>query len=488
MQNRMLSLLRFSSFIGWNHYILSSFCQDTYKLHLFSGTLKPMSESNVSQRTIPTMTVHQISRAIQSVVQNNFSNIRLKGEISGFKRHTSGHLYMSLKDETAALDAVCWRGVAGSLKHQPEEGLEVICQGRITTYPARSKYQFVIERLEPAGVGALLKVLQERKERLEKEGLFEESSKQPLPYLPKKIGIITSETGAVIQDILHRIEDRFPSHIFLWPVHVQGDKAAAEIISALQEVACLPDSCRPDVLIIARGGGSVEDLWAFNDEGLVRAVAACSIPVISAVGHETDITLSDYVADKRAPTPTAAAEMAVPVRCDLWDRVIHLEERSFHSMQRLVQEKARFLEAHTRPIISSKRFLDEHMYKVDDMDTRLTRCLTSLIRGKKLHLLVMMKRFSSVDISRFIPLYHKDVTQLMKRLNVSVRYSMTTCQTHLATKNAILCNISHYAILEKGYAMVCDAQGSIMQNVKQLRPEMDVSIVLKDGKKPAKIL
>ena len=261
--------------------------------------------------------VSELAFALKRTLEDAYGFVRLRGEISKVTRHASGHVYLTLKDDKACIDAVVWKGSVRGLKAQPEQGLEVIATGRITTYPARSSYQLVIETLEPAGVGALLERL---KLRLREEGLFEASRKRPLPSHPSVIGVVTSPTGAVIRDILHRIVDRWPAHVIVWPVVVQGDQAAAQVAAAIAGFNALAPSGpapRPDVLIVARGGGSIEDLWPFNDEALPRAAAASVIPLISAVGHETDTTLIDFVSDRRAPTPTAAAEIATPVLSEL---------------------------------------------------------------------------------------------------------------------------------------------------------------------------
>ena len=266
---------------------------------------------------MPEFTVSEISQAVKRTLEGNFERIRVRGEVSKPNYHSSGHLYFSLKDEGAVIDAVCWRGTVGRLRFRLEHGMELVVTGRVSSYPGSSKYQIVIDQAELAGEGALLKMLEERRKRLAAEGLFDEARKRPLPYLPEVIGVITSPTGAVIRDILHRLADRFPRHVLLWPVAVQGDNAAAQVVAAiagfnrLQPGGPVP---RPDLIIVARGGGSLEDLMPFNDEAVVRAVVASGIPLISAVGHETDTTLIDFASDRRAPTPTAAAEMAVPVR------------------------------------------------------------------------------------------------------------------------------------------------------------------------------
>jgi exodeoxyribonuclease VII large subunit len=266
-------------------------------------------------------TVSEIAQAVKRTVEDEFGHVRVRGEISGYRgQHSSGHAYFTLKDDAASIDAVIWKGSFGRLTFKPEEGLEVIATGRLTTFPRSSKYQIVIDNIEPAGAGALMALLEERRKKLLAEGLFARERKRPLPYLPRVIGVITSPTGAVIRDILHRLADRFPSHVLVWPVRVQGEGCAPEVVNAIEGFnALLPDGAipRPDLLIVARGGGSIEDLWGFNEEAVVRAVAASQIPVISAVGHETDTTLVDYASDMRAPTPTAAAEAAVPVRAEL---------------------------------------------------------------------------------------------------------------------------------------------------------------------------
>ncbi|RUT98104.1 exodeoxyribonuclease VII large subunit, partial [Mesorhizobium sp. M7A.T.Ca.TU.009.02.1.1] len=281
-----------------------------------------MSEAASESRTnAAEYTVSEISGALKRTVEDVFGNVRVRGEISGYRGpHSSGHAYFALKDDRARLDAVVWKGTMSRLKFRPEEGMEVIATGKLTTYPGKSNYQIVIDNLEPAGAGALMALLEERKRRLQAEGLFDAGRKRLLPFMPRVIGVVTSPTGSVIRDIIHRIKDRFPLHILVWPVRVQGETSGAEVAAAVNGFNALAwDGAiqRPDLLIVARGGGSLEDLWGFNDEALARAVAASGIPVISAVGHETDWTLIDLVADVRAPTPTGAAEIAVPVKADL---------------------------------------------------------------------------------------------------------------------------------------------------------------------------
>src|ERR1700757_4958444 len=280
----------------------------------------------------PECTVSELSSALKRTVEDRFGFVRVRGEIPGFRGpHSSGHCYFALKDENAKIEAVIWKGVHGRMRFKPQEGLEVIATGKLTTYPGSSKYQIVIEAIEPAGIGALMALMEERKKKLGAEGLFDEKRKQLLPWLPEVIGVVTSPTGAVIRDILHRLQDCFPRRVPVWPVKVQGEGSAEQVAAAIRGFNALPAGGRiprPDLLIVARGGGSLEDLWSFNEEIVVRAVASSMIPLISAVGHETDVTLIDFAADMRAPTPTAAAEMAVPVRSELMTEVDSLARGS----------------------------------------------------------------------------------------------------------------------------------------------------------------
>ena len=306
-----------------------------------------MAASTEARANLPEITVSELSAALKRTVEEAFPYVRLRGEVSGYRGpHSSGHVYFSLKDEGARIEAVIWKGVFGRLRFKPEEGLEVIATGKVTTYPGSSKYQIVIDGLEPAGVGALMALLEERKKKLAAEGLFDEERKKPLPYLPRVIGVVTSPTGAVIRDILHRLSDRFPRHVLVWPVRVQGETCAPEVAAAIAGFNALKPGGpipRPDVLIVARGGGSLEDLWGFNEEIVARAAAASNIPLVSAIGHETDFTLIDLVADRRAPTPTAAAEMIVPVRAELiaeTEDLGALDRRRLRFVERLRSDSA----------------------------------------------------------------------------------------------------------------------------------------------------
>lgn len=323
---------------------------------------------------LPERTVSEVSADLKRMVEDRFARIRVRGEISQPKLAGSGHCYLRLKDDNAVLDGVIWKGSYLKLGTKPQDGLEVIATGRLTTWPGRSSYQIVIESLELAGEGALLKLLEERRRRLAAEGLFDPATKKALPFLPWVIGVVTSPTGAVIRDILHRLSDRFPVYVLVWPVLVQGEGAAAQIAAAVRGFNALcPDSpvVRPDLVIVARGGGSLEDLMAFNEEDVVRAVAASGIPVISAVGHETDTTLCDFAADRRAPTPTGAAEIAVPVRLDLCVQVADVARRLTAGTRRSLAEQETRLQGLARGLPPLDRLVQGHVQRLEDRAERL---------------------------------------------------------------------------------------------------------------------
>ncbi len=328
------------------------------------------------------LSVSELSLALKRTVEDRFGHVRVRGEISGFKRAASGHIYFSLKDDNARLDAVMWKGGAARLPFAPEDGLEVVATGKLTTYAGRSNYQIVVDSLEVAGEGAMMLLFEKLKARLAAEGLFAPERKKKLPSLPRTIGVVTSPTGAVIRDILHRLADRFPTHVIIWPVLVQGEGSAAQIARAVNGFSAMPQdgaTRRPDLVIVARGGGSIEDLWAFNDEAVVRAVANCTIPIISAVGHETDTTLCDFAADLRAPTPTAAAEMAVPVRSDLLERVGQLGLRLSHIIRKRVDLAAERLEAQRRLMPRMSDLAAPHQQRTDDLAERLRQSLRTRV-------------------------------------------------------------------------------------------------------------
>jgi exodeoxyribonuclease VII large subunit len=321
----------------------------------------------------PALTVSELSGALKRTIENAFGQVRVRGEISGFKRHGSGHCYFTLKDENACIDAVIWRGNAAALAFLPEDGAEVVATGKLTTYPGRSKYQIVVDRMELAGEGALLALLEKRRKALAAEGLFDASRKRRLPFLPRVIGVVTSPTGAVIKDILHRLEDRCPTRVILWPVPVQGEGSAARIAAAIRGFPAIEP--RPDLLIVARGGGSIEDLWPFNEEEVVRAAAESPIPLISAVGHETDTTLIDFASDLRAPTPTAAAEIAVPVRSELFAQLGEFQHRARQCLSRRIERSRERFDLTACRFPEPQAIFAPMVQKLDEMGERLPRSL-----------------------------------------------------------------------------------------------------------------
>jgi exodeoxyribonuclease VII large subunit len=337
----------------------------------------------------PEFTVSEIAGAVKRLVEGEFGRVRVRGELGRVSRPASGHVYLDLKDDRAVLAGCIWKATARGLAVQPEEGMEVVATGRLTTFPSASKYQIIIESLAPAGVGALMAMLERRKAALAAEGLFDAARKKPLPYLPEVIGVVTSPSGAVIRDILHRLAERFPRRVLIWPVTVQGEACAAEVAAAIRGFNALEPGGpvpRPDVLIVARGGGSLEDLWGFNEEIVVRAAAESAIPLISAVGHETDTTLIDLAADRRAPTPTAAAEMAVPVRLDLMAQVAKLEERRARCMARGMAQRGQRLRDLARGLPRPEALVREREQALDACGMRLPQALRGLVREKRMAL------------------------------------------------------------------------------------------------------
>jgi len=338
---------------------------------------------------VPEFTVSELSFALKREIETAFPRVRVRGEISQPSFPRSGHCYFRLKDENAVLDGVCWKTTIPRLGLKIEEGMEVIATGKLTTYAGSSRYQIIVDRLELAGEGALLKLLEDRRKRLQAEGLFDLDRKRPLPFLPVVVGVVTSPSGAVIRDILHRLADRFPRHVLVWPVAVQGEKAAAEVAAAIAGFNRLPEQGpvpRPDILIVARGGGSLEDLWAFNEEIVVRAAAASTIPLISAVGHETDTTLIDFVSDRRAPTPSAAAEMAVPVRADLMAQTLDFGKRTMACMNRVLREANLAVSGLARGLGDPLRLIEERQQRLDVSGERLRLATQQMVNRRSAEL------------------------------------------------------------------------------------------------------
>ena len=439
---------------------------------------------------IPVATVSELSASLKRVVEGEFSRVRVRGEISGFKRAGSGHLYMALKDDSAVLDAVCWRGTAGRLAVDPEDGLEVIATGKLTTYAGRSKYQIVIEALEAAGEGALLKLLEERRRKLAAEGLFDESLKKPLPFLPDVIGVVTSPTGAVIRDILHRLEDRYPRHVLLWPVRVQGDSAAGEVADAIEGFNAIRGDSgipRPDLLIVARGGGSIEDLWPFNEEEVVRAAAASDIPLVSAVGHETDTTLIDHAADRRAPTPTAAAEMAVPVRSELVAQVLDGGRRLVSAMGRLREECRLRLEAAGRGLPDPQSLMETRTQQLDDRAERLDLGLRTLVREKRSAAGRLAAGIRPAALVQLISRRRDRAADLGARLQPQMMRRLAELGERLEQRGELLESLSYNRVLDRGFALVQDRRGHPVTDTARAVAAGRVTLRFKDGNVPASI-
>ncbi len=407
-------------------------------------------------------TVTELSAALKRTVEDTFDYVRVRGEISQPKIPGSGHCYLRLKDENAVIDGIIWRGTLSKLSLKPEEGMEVIVSGRLTTYPARSSYQIIIDSMELAGQGALLKLLEDRRKKLAAEGLFDEARKKPLPYLPDVIGVVTSPTGAVIRDILHRVADRFPRRVIVWPVKVQGEGAAEEIaaaiagFNALEVGGTIP---RPDVIIVARGGGSLEDLWAFNEEVVVRAAAASVVPLIAAVGHETDWTLMDHAADRRAPTPTAAAEMAVPVRLDLLAQLQQRHGRLAQAVTRTLEERRVHLEGLVRGIPRLDMIVAQKTQDLDALGERLKDAPQRLLLAKGDALVSLGGRLALDRFAADLQRHTGDLQTLADRAVRALGRASGDAATRLENLFARLESVSPKRVLERGYALVRDAGG-----------------------------
>jgi exodeoxyribonuclease VII large subunit len=493
-------------------------------MSFFSDTDSP---SNLAEYS-----VSELSGSIKRTVEQAFDQVRVRGEISGYRGpHSSGHAYFSLKDDRARIDAVIWKGSFSRLRFKPEEGMEVIATGKITTFPGSSKYQIVIETLEPAGAGALMALLEERRRKLAAEGLFDTERKKPLPFLPKVIGVVTSPTGAVIRDILHRIADRFPVHVVVWPVKVQGEGSGQEVAAAIEGFnAFEPGGAipRPDVLIVARGGGSLEDLWSFNDEIVVRAAAASNIPLISAVGHETDWTLIDHAADRRAPTPTGAAEMAVPVKADLDAEVASLIARLRGAVTRQMDNRRQGVRALARALPSLDQLLALPRRRFDEaaaglgrglqMNTvnkrrafertaahlrpdvlltriaeRRQRVADRLLRADRIverRVDQLRARLSAFDVSlRATPARIKTQTErardrltgLTLRAESALSGALSRRRALVLAQDRMLQSLSYRNVLKRGYALVRDEEGAPVKGAAELGPGRAIAIEFADG-------
>jgi len=484
------------------------------------------SHSNVAEYS-----VSEISGAIKRTVEDAFGQVRIRGEVSGYRGpHSSGHAYFALKDDRARIEAVIWRGVFSKLKFKPQEGMEMVATGKVTTYPGSSKYQIVIESLEPAGAGALMALLEERRKKLAAEGLFDAARKQLLPHMPRVIGVVTSPTGAVIRDILHRIADHFPVHVVVWPVRVQGETSGDEVAAAINGFNALKPGgpvARPDVLIVARGGGSLEDLWGFNDEAVVRAAAASDIPLISAVGHETDWTLIDHAADMRAPTPTGAAEMAVPVKAELEATLATLTARLSGATSRLLDNRRQSLRALARAVPSIDMLLALPRRRFDEAAGGLGRGLllntankrqtferrAALLTPATLQRRLAEKRQRVVELAAHNERYRERLQdRLAARLSHAVarltlrpaidrmergRERLATLSRRSDERTALLLerrlrqigeatrllsSLSYRNVLMRGYAVVRDARDAVVDRAALLSAGEAISLEFADGR------
>ncbi len=425
--------------------------------------------ASTAPTNLPEISVSELSQSLKRTVEEAFPYVRLRGEVSGYRGpHSSGHVYFSLKDDSAKIDAIIWKGAFARMRFKPEEGMEVVATGKVTTYPGKSSYQIVIDALEPAGVGALMALLEERRKKLAAEGLFDEKRKKPLPYLPHVIGVITSPTGAVIRDILHRLSDRFPRHVLVWPVRVQGETCGAEVanavagFNAMQEGGALP---RPDVLIVARGGGSLEDLWGFNDEIVVRAAAASEIPLISAVGHETDFTLIDFAADRRAPTPTAAAEMAVPVRSELIALSRDRAARLVSCWSRMIERLKTELRGLARGLPSLDSLLAMPRQRLDACAARLPRALRTNAHSHRVEFSKIAARHTPHAISGRYERFRERLETYAGRMLRALDHLLKGARGKLVSLGQLLGAFSHKSVLERGFALVRGPDGQPVRSV-----------------------
>ncbi len=463
----------------------------------------------------PEISVSELAAALKRTVEDRFGLVRVRGEISNYRGpHSSGHVYFSLKDQTARLDAVIWKGTFARLKTRPEEGLEVVATGKITTFPGKSSYQIVIETLEPAGVGALMALLDERRKKLAAEGLFDEARKKALPYLPRVVGVVTSPTGAVIRDILHRLNDRFPRRVLVWPVHVQGESCAQEVAAAIDGFNALPiegSVPRPDVLIVARGGGSLEDLWGFNEEIVVRAAAASAIPLIAAIGHETDVTLIDHAADLRAPTPTGAAEKCVPVRADLMEQTATLGLRLFGAQRRLIDRQRVQLAGFARLLPGPEDLFATPRQRMDRASERLKSALRTGLDAQRLRLSraaqFLARHSPQAELARARERLKglsarlrqglvarralarqenlaaaQRVENAGRRLDRAFKAFVDQRRTGLAQLDKLRETMGHKAVLARGYALIRDETDAVLRGVGAIAAGQKLIIEFSDGR------
>ncbi len=445
--------------------------------------VEPDTDSNAKAYS-----VSELAFALKRTLEDAYGFVRLRAELSKVTHHSNGHVYLTLKDERSAIDGVVWKGSVKNLSVRPEHGLEVIVTGKITTYPAGSRYQIVIETMEVAGVGALLAQLERLKAKLQGEGLFDPARKQPLPTMPATIGVITSPTGAVIRDILHRIRDRWPCRVIVWPCVVQGDAAAAQVGNAIQRFNALPldgPVPRPDILIVARGGGSVEDLWAFNDEALARIVAAGTIPLISAVGHETDTTLIDFVSDRRAPTPTAAAEMATPVLPELRAYIGDLSSRLHRCGGRAVEDRRGRVEHAGRALARVPDLVEMAAQRFNLAASRLGAGLSRNVAAHHTDMVRVSSRLSPSLLQRPQQVHTERLTRLLVRMKPAMERKLERTGERLTSLGKLYASVDPSAPLKRGFARVHRADGSLVREGGSLLSGEGVRLVFADQSRDA---
>ena len=450
--------------------------------------MSDLIDDPIEGENAPEFSVSELSGAIKRMIEGEFAHVRIKGEVGRVSRPRSGHIYLDLKDDRAVIAGVIWKGVASRLATQPEEGLEVVATGRLTTFPGQSKYQIVIEDIKPAGVGALMAMLEKRKAQLQAEGLFDVSRKKPIPYLPEIIGVVTSPSGAVIRDILHRLRDRFPRKVLIWPVAVQGEKCAPEVANAIRGFNALtPGGAlpRPDLLIVARGGGSLEDLWGFNEEIVARAAAESDIPLISAVGHETDTTLIDFVSDQRAPTPTAAAELAVPVRLELMAWLEQQDARLTQSLTSGVTRRADRLRDLARALPRPSSLTESQRQKLDHLDDRLPNALRVGIREREVALTRVAGGLQPAAIKQRVRHETQRLEGLTNRILPAYRRKLDSLSDRLTALDRQRQAMGYVETLKRGYAVVHSDAGLVTDKASA-KKAAGLEIEFHDGRfKPA---
>jgi exodeoxyribonuclease VII large subunit len=474
---------------------------------------------NEPRLNLPELTVSELSAALKRTIEDAYGYVRVRGELGKVSYHSNGHVYFDLKDDRACVAGVIWRTTAARIKLKLEAGLEVVITGRVTTYPGRSQYQIVVETLQPAGLGALMALLEERKRRLAAEGLFDKTRKQLLPYIPAVIGVITSPTGAVIRDILHRLAERFPRRVLVWPVKVQGEGSAAEVAAAIAGFNALPARGalpQPDLIIVARGGGSLEDLWSFNEEIVVRAAAQSLVPLISAVGHETDVTLLDFVADRRAPTPTAAAEMAVPVRAELMVDIGNLARRALACWRRNQEARRSELQSAARALPDADEVLALPRQRLDHAAVGLRRALRANAHIHRVSFSRTAGRLSPHLLRTNVERRRERYTGVALRLRASAAANLEAYRTRIARQRErvgalagragramdnyfearwarcerdaqLLAAFSYRSVLARGFALVRDKAGRPMRTAAGLALGAPIGIEFADGSVSARV-